>query len=256
MIKFFRKIRYDLMEKNKTGKPAMPAGRYLKYAIGEIILVVIGILIALSINNWNEEHKKKALMITNIKSIHEDIQADIYDIQKVNKSLLNQIVAAKNIIPIMESENRFIADSLKFIMDFNSFTTAPIISERSNTWSFLNSSGVVSEFPDSKLLKLLQDYYKNYNDVVTNFSNSGNPVRLEIRKLKYELFSDTEHRKFFPTNSPKAPNAEVYNSIFEDRRILPLCRYIGSSANYFENSFNSVQSKAEIILDYIDEKYN
>ena len=47
MIKFFRKIRYDLMEKNKTGK-------YIKYAIGEIILVVIGILIALSVNNWNK----------------------------------------------------------------------------------------------------------------------------------------------------------------------------------------------------------
>ncbi|WP_133758993.1 DUF6090 family protein [Gelidibacter sediminis] len=47
MIKFFRKIRYDLMEKNKTVK-------YFKYAIGEIILVVIGILIALQINNWNE----------------------------------------------------------------------------------------------------------------------------------------------------------------------------------------------------------
>jgi len=43
-------MRYDLIEKNKTGK-------YLKYAIGEIILVVIGILIALQINNWNERRK-------------------------------------------------------------------------------------------------------------------------------------------------------------------------------------------------------
>ena len=41
------------MEKNKTGKPALPVGRYFKYAIGEIVLVVIGILIALQINNWN-----------------------------------------------------------------------------------------------------------------------------------------------------------------------------------------------------------
>jgi hypothetical protein len=48
MIKFFRKTRYDLMEKNKMGT-------YLKYAIGEIALVVIGILIALSINNWNQK---------------------------------------------------------------------------------------------------------------------------------------------------------------------------------------------------------
>ena len=153
MIKFFRHIRQRLLSEGKTVQ-------YLKYAIGEILLVVIGILIALQINNWNEEHKKKALMITNIKSIAEDIQADIFDIQKVNKSLHSQIVAAKNIIPIMESENRFIVDSLEFILNFNSFTTTPIISDGSNTWIFLNSSGVVSEFPDHKLLKLLQDYYK------------------------------------------------------------------------------------------------
>ena len=48
MIKFFRHIRYNLMETGKTGK-------YFKYAIGEILLVVIGILIALQINNWNQQ---------------------------------------------------------------------------------------------------------------------------------------------------------------------------------------------------------
>ena len=50
MIKFFRKIRQNLLMENKTGK-------YLKYAIGEDVLVVIGILIALQINNWNEKRK-------------------------------------------------------------------------------------------------------------------------------------------------------------------------------------------------------
>jgi len=52
MIKLFRKIRYDLMKQNKIGK-------YLKYAIGEIVLVVIGILIALQINTWNENRKSQ-----------------------------------------------------------------------------------------------------------------------------------------------------------------------------------------------------
>lgn len=55
MIKFFRKIRYNLMEQNKTGKPALPAGRYLKYAIGEIVLGIIGILLALQVNEWNKK---------------------------------------------------------------------------------------------------------------------------------------------------------------------------------------------------------
>ena len=48
MIKFFRKIRQGLLSKGNTGK-------YLKYALGEIVLVVFGILIALSINNWNSD---------------------------------------------------------------------------------------------------------------------------------------------------------------------------------------------------------
>ena len=52
MIKFFRKIRQNLLSQGKTGK-------YMKYAIGEIILVVLGILIALQINNWNEQRKAK-----------------------------------------------------------------------------------------------------------------------------------------------------------------------------------------------------
>lgn len=66
MIKFFRQIRYNLMSENKTGK-------YLKYAIGEIVLVVIGILIALSINNWNEKSKQQI----KLQQIYHEILADL-----------------------------------------------------------------------------------------------------------------------------------------------------------------------------------
>ncbi len=62
MSKIFRKIRYTFIEKDKTGK-------YLKYAIGEIILVVIGILIALQINNWNEERKIRKTEINTLKEL-------------------------------------------------------------------------------------------------------------------------------------------------------------------------------------------
>ena len=60
MIKLFRHIRQNLLSEGKTGK-------YFKYAIGEIILVVIGILIALQINNWNEVKKARAVEITYIR---------------------------------------------------------------------------------------------------------------------------------------------------------------------------------------------
>ena len=70
MIKFFRKIRYDLMEQNKTGK-------YLKYAIGEIVLVVIGIMIALQINNWNELRKEAIYERKILIEIQNSLQKDL-----------------------------------------------------------------------------------------------------------------------------------------------------------------------------------
>ena len=69
MIKFFRKIRFDLMKKYKTGK-------YLKYAIGEIILVVIGILINLSINDWNDNRKNRLAEKIYVDDLIQDLKND------------------------------------------------------------------------------------------------------------------------------------------------------------------------------------
>ena len=66
MIKFFRNIRKTLLSEGKTSK-------YLKYAIGEIILVVIGILIALQVNNWNELRKHRANEKLYLESLYKDI---------------------------------------------------------------------------------------------------------------------------------------------------------------------------------------
>ncbi|PQJ76349.1 hypothetical protein BTO16_10555 [Polaribacter glomeratus] len=85
MIKFFRKIRQNLLMENKTGK-------YFKYAIGEIILVVIGILIALSINNWNEERKIRENEVVYLNNIKRDLQLSIIEIDQFvdrRNSLIN-----------------------------------------------------------------------------------------------------------------------------------------------------------------------
>ena len=70
MIKFFRKNRQTLLSEGKTAK-------FLKYAIGEIILVVIGILIALQINNWNEKVKLKNEEIKFLKNFKQSLISDI-----------------------------------------------------------------------------------------------------------------------------------------------------------------------------------
>jgi sensor domain CHASE-containing protein len=77
MIKFFRKIRQKMLTENKFSK-------YLLYACGEILLVVIGILIALSINNWNENQIEIKTINSYLKKIESNVQQDL----KMAQSLL------------------------------------------------------------------------------------------------------------------------------------------------------------------------
>ena len=84
MIKFFRKIRQNLLSEGKTEK-------YVKYAFGEILLVVIGILIALQINNWNENRKANGLAEKYISEIKADLGNDTLTfntaLKRLNKTL-------------------------------------------------------------------------------------------------------------------------------------------------------------------------
>ena len=96
MIKFFRHIRQQLLSEGNTGKPALPAGRYLKYAIGEIILVVIGILIALQINNWNEAKKDRSTEVKLLKELREDLI-------KTKEDLLTDIDKTTRILNVTDS---------------------------------------------------------------------------------------------------------------------------------------------------------
>lgn len=86
MIRFFRKLRQDLLSEGKTTK-------YLKYAIGEIVLVVIGILIALQINNWNEERKQDH----NIKLA----------LQEVKNNMIGDSLMMKNVAAVVRKDLGF-----------------------------------------------------------------------------------------------------------------------------------------------------
>ena len=70
MIPFFRKIRKKMADDNRPLK-------YMRYAIGEIVLVVIGILIALQINTWNEQRKTNLLETKTLKEIRTNLMFDL-----------------------------------------------------------------------------------------------------------------------------------------------------------------------------------
>ncbi|MAD96095.1 MAG: hypothetical protein CMB99_02100 [Flavobacteriaceae bacterium] len=106
MIKFFRHIRKRLLSEGKTSK-------YFKYAIGEIILVVIGILIALQINNWNEDRKDRKLEIEFLIGLQKTLRLDLdrnLKSQKINQEALNSM----NFLIEHLEHNRPYHDSIKY----------------------------------------------------------------------------------------------------------------------------------------------
>ena len=102
MIKFFRKIRQQLLIQNKFSK-------YLLYAIGEIVLVVIGILIALSINNWNQEIKTKKQEIKILAELKNDLKTNLNEIIETYNTSKSRQLSTVLILDYFEN-NRTIDD--------------------------------------------------------------------------------------------------------------------------------------------------
>ena len=97
MIKFFRKIRQRLLIENRFSK-------YLLYAVGEIILVVIGILIALQINNWNEERLSSKFELQMLTSLKEGLTTDLADIDFNIKYTTRGITKTDTILKYLRTE--------------------------------------------------------------------------------------------------------------------------------------------------------
>lgn len=127
MIKFFRKIRKNLLTENKMSK-------YFFYAIGEIVLVVIGILIALQINNWNADQKTATEEISILNNLLESLyyakeQSDIEILKEVQ--MKDALLMALGKGSDKSQLDVTISDSLFFDVLWNANPTLPVINSYS-----------------------------------------------------------------------------------------------------------------------------
>ena len=156
MIKFFRKIRYNLLSENKTGK-------YFKYAIGEIILVVIGILIALSINNWNENQKKYKNEAYTLQQLHQEAKQIITAIEGDMEIMSEYIEASKFAIKCLQNEKLIDNDTAYFGKGVEGITFYPALSVPRNVYDEINSAGLLREIRSVEIRNTIAQYYADLN---------------------------------------------------------------------------------------------
>ena len=165
MIKFFRHIRQRLLSENKFRK-------YLLYAIGEIVLVVIGILIALQINNWNENEKFRNTEQQYLFALKEEFSFNMVELKSImNLNKLN----SENSIKILDytgPENPQITDE-----QFGILLTRSLSRET----RFDPNQGVLDEIINSGKLGIFSS--KELKFALSSWSGILNRVRLQEQEL-------------------------------------------------------------------------
>ena len=208
MIKFFRNIRKKLLGEGKTTK-------YFKYAIGEIVLVVIGILIALQINNWNESRKLNTSQVAYLDNLKKEIlQNDIELNIKINqhKSILDNLTILSSLMkpnPAPIAKNKL--DSLMFYTAYMP-TFQPI-----KTFSGSENLKTIDNTELKKLIAkwnfTLENYIIRTKIIYDLYYNAIYPFiqeKYQMKNIKSDLFIIKESS--FPINADGILSSHVFEN--------------------------------------------
>ena len=157
MIPYFRKIRKKLAENNRPMK-------YLRYAIGEIVLVVVGILIALQINNWNQERIQKEELEGLLQSIASGVKSDVRTLNLLSTARENIVVMtdsiygtyiARDIDSISPIEAAYVNSA------FGDINNSVYFNPNLSAFQSLQNSTYIGKLQGTDLALLLNTYYTN-----------------------------------------------------------------------------------------------
>lgn len=223
MLKLFRNIRQNLMNEGKTT-------RYLKYAISEIVLVVIGILIALGINNLRDHQKENILELTILDQIKGRLETDSLAIQEMvdyMKVLRNMTI---NLKTYMKEDKPYI-DTLK--TSFSQMSFLPVYNPDETSFERLHDAGINIVKNDS-LRNLIPSYFMNIaqiSEVSEEFPLSSY-FRNEIYPKYFKSFSWNPKVGCEPKNYEILKNADDFfialDYVINDTQFY-MRRYLGGA---------------------------
>ena len=251
MIRFFRNIRQKLAAENNVSK-------YLRYAIGEIILVVIGILIALQINNWNENRKERLIEIKYLKNLKHNLQNDSMDLVEYKNIRIGISNAAHELLKyakLQNFDNVYRLDSLYItVVLWVQFI------HNNNTFEELRSSGNLQLIKNDSIKNLLLDLNQKYEELVSDRDH----MRREYDNYLYDQrvgqisFLDVSNPDeintildwFYPHSQSVAENKIKLQSHF--RKLLSNTTFINGLALAAGNNLWIVEADYKIMLDDIN----
>ena len=243
MIKFFRNIRQNLLSENKTGK-------YFKYAFGEIILVVIGILIALSINNWNEQRKERIQEKRFLKRFEVELNTNLENILiaiSLNKSRIHR---ADFLLRTIDKPQLAVDSSSYFMksIEHAGYTNIPHISD--NVFEELKSSGNLCLISNEALRAALQKYY-SWTSYEGQYNFLQQDIQLNYSHLKQGIFTTSQvidMGDYYITKNYSAVEAkETFERMLKKPKFLEHIPYVIQNKLGAEKSYDDIYNQAKTL---------
>lgn len=182
MIKLFRKIRQTMIKENKFSK-------YLLYAIGEIVLVVIGILIALQINNWNENQKSAKFELQLLYSFKSGLKQDLADAEGNIKWHRRGLEALDSLFLLLESNKPY--DINRVSRMFSDALTPTYFQYSTSAFETLKSNGITTITNDSLRDRIIQVYDSQYVFFLKYEADFAKTVGFGFTEVLPPLFKDS-----------------------------------------------------------------
>jgi len=151
-MKIFRNIRQDLMDKNKTVK-------YLKYAIGEVILVTIGILIAVQVNAFKTYHNDRLIEKKVIVELKRDLQKDTTDLNNLLRIKNEQLKQCRWVLNIFNNPQQKISDSVQFMDNIGKPFYFYVDNPHKTVFDLAKSSGDLFKITNDTLINNISVYF-------------------------------------------------------------------------------------------------
>ena len=134
-----------------------------KYAIGEVVLIFIGITLAMWFNNWNEDRKDRKLEQQYLIDVHQDLLNDTSSLNLVLKLINGHIISAENILAYMDSD--ILVDTFDMLRDFQNAGFLYFYNADLSTYNDLVNSGNLRVVQDKKLKDMLSDYVSRIKQI-------------------------------------------------------------------------------------------
>jgi hypothetical protein len=184
--------------------------KYLGYAFGEVLLVVVGILLALQINNWNENRKEQATLQSYLKSIARNMREDLGELEPLRDRRVESLYLLSRFDTIRYLD-RFTVDEILFFTRLWTLGDAQVFFT-ANTSGFdaLKSSGVLNRLQGSDLEPLLSRYYDVVNQITVLESVMNDETGLLSTDLRRSQPKELEPWALF---NPRSLSPDRFQSV-------------------------------------------